>query len=88
MLLEAQGRGDRGIALPMRNFGARWEWVNNATPQPLYPGEIFALRFVQETGWAPGPVWTCKENKKYFFLLHNVSNSDHEAHSNYILIHG
>jgi hypothetical protein len=66
MLLEAQGRGDRGIVLPLRNFGAKWECVNNATPRPLYPGERFAVRCVQEVGWALGPVWMDKEKKNFY----------------------
>jgi hypothetical protein len=31
-------RGSRGIA-PLFNLGARWGWVVNATPWPLYPQE-------------------------------------------------
>ena len=34
-------RGSRGIAfLCLSNLGARWEWVANATPRPLYRREI------------------------------------------------
>jgi catalase len=32
-------RGSRGIALLFFNLGARWGWVVNATPRPLYPRE-------------------------------------------------
>jgi hypothetical protein len=31
-------RGSRGISL-LFNLGARWRWVVNATPRPLYPRE-------------------------------------------------
>ena len=29
----------------------------NATPRPPYPRERDLVPFVQEAGWAPGPVW-------------------------------
>ena len=41
--------------------GARWGWVVNATPRPLYAGED-PVPIVQEAGWVPGPVWTGAEN--------------------------
>jgi hypothetical protein len=41
---------------------AQREWVVNATPRPLYPRERFPLLVLQETGWAPGPVWRGAEN--------------------------
>ena len=34
----------------------------NATPWPLYPRGRDPVTNVQETGWAPGPVWTGTEN--------------------------
>jgi hypothetical protein len=37
-------------------------WVVNDTPRLLYPGEKESIPIVQETGWAPGPVWTGAEN--------------------------
>ena len=43
------------------NLGARWGWVVNATPRPLYPGTNLVLT-VQVAGWAPGPVWMGAEN--------------------------
>jgi hypothetical protein len=36
--------------------------VVKSTPQPLYPRERDPVTIVQETGWAPGPVWTGAEN--------------------------
>ena len=30
-------RGSKGTALSFFNLGARWGWVVNATPRPLYP---------------------------------------------------
>jgi hypothetical protein len=32
-------RRRRGKAVLFFNFGARWEWVANATPRPLYTRE-------------------------------------------------
>jgi len=53
-------RWSRGIAL-LFNFGARWGWVVNATPRPLYPRED-PVPIIQEAGWASVPVWTGAEN--------------------------
>jgi hypothetical protein len=44
------------------NLGARWGWVFNATPRPLYPWERDPVPIVSEAGWVPGPVWTGAEN--------------------------
>jgi hypothetical protein len=85
MLIEAQGRGDRGLALPKPTVGARWEWVANATPRST-PGKqsryaLYRLGGPQgQSGWGMG-------KKKYFFLR-QVSNSDHEARASCVLIHG
>jgi hypothetical protein len=46
----------------LSNLGARWEWVVNATPRPLYPQKTDAIPITQEAGCAPGRVWTCAEN--------------------------
>jgi hypothetical protein len=48
-------RGNRRIDFSFFNLCARWQWVVNATPQPLYPQED-AVPVVQEFGWAPGHV--------------------------------
>ena len=37
-------------------------WLVNATPRTLYPWEADQLSIIQETRWAPGPVWTGAEN--------------------------
>ena len=58
-------RPRRGVEVQLYTFfnlGTRWWWVVNATPRPLYPRERDAMPIVQETGWAPGQVWTCAEN--------------------------
>ena len=33
-------------------------WLANAKPRSLYRCETDPVPIVQETGWAPGPVWT------------------------------
>jgi hypothetical protein len=47
-----------GNAYSFFNLGARWDWVVNATPQPLYPRGRDPARIVQEDSWAPRSVWT------------------------------
>jgi len=47
----------RGIALLFHDRGTRRGWVVSSTPRPqLTPGKD-PVPIVQETGWAPGPVW-------------------------------
>jgi hypothetical protein len=53
--MEAQ-KGSRGVVYSFFNLGARWGWVVNATPRPLYARERDPVPIVQEAGWAPGPV--------------------------------
>jgi hypothetical protein len=55
-------RGSRGLALLLLNLGARWRWVANTTPWPLYPWEREPVPIVQQAVWAPWPVWTGAEN--------------------------
>jgi catalase len=43
-------RGSRGIALLFLNLSARWGWVVNTMPWPLYPQERKPVPIVQETG--------------------------------------
>jgi hypothetical protein len=50
------------IALLFFNLGARWRWVVNATPRPVYSRDIDPVPILQDTGWSPGPVWTGAEN--------------------------
>jgi hypothetical protein len=55
-------RGSRGIVLLFFNLGARWRWVVNAMPRPLYHQERHPVPIVQEAGWGPGPVCTGAKN--------------------------
>ena len=55
-------RGSRGIALPFLDHGTRMRWGVSSTPRPLFaPGED-PVPIVQETVWAPRPVWIGVEN--------------------------
>ena len=57
-------RGSRGtrIALLLLDHGTRKGRGVSLTPRPLFtPGEN-PVPFIQEPGWAPGPVWTGVEN--------------------------
>jgi hypothetical protein len=45
-------KGPRGIALLILNFGRPGHFTPGKDPVP----------FVQEVGWAPGPVWACTKN--------------------------
>jgi hypothetical protein len=44
------------------NLGARWRWVVNVKPLPIYSCERDLVPTVQEAGWTPGPVLTGEEN--------------------------
>ena len=50
--------GGRGIALLFHDHGIRRGWVVSSTLQPYFAPGKDPLPIVQETGWAPGPVWT------------------------------
>jgi hypothetical protein len=54
-------KGCRGLALLIRDLGARRGWVVSITPRPLSPGESPGTHCTG-TGWAPGPVWTGVKN--------------------------
>ena len=55
-------RGSRDIALPFLDHGTRREWGVSVTTRPLFTLGKDPVPFVQEAGWAPGPVWTGAEN--------------------------
>jgi len=50
-------RVGRDIALFFHDRGTRG-WVVSSTPRPHLSPEKDPVPIVQETGWAPGPVWT------------------------------
>ena len=51
-------RVGRGIALLFHDRGTRREWVASSTPRPHFTPGKDPVPILQETGWAPGPVWT------------------------------
>ena len=55
-------RGSRGIALHFRDHGTGKWWGVSLTPRPLFTPGKAPVPIVQETVWAPGPVWTGAEN--------------------------
>jgi len=58
-------RVGRGIALLFHDRGTRSGWVVSSTPRPHFtPGED-PVPIVQETGWAPGSVWTCGKSRPH-----------------------
>ena len=54
--------GSRGIALPFHDHGTRRGWGVSVKPRPLFTSGKNPVHIVQETVWAPGPVWTGAEN--------------------------
>jgi hypothetical protein len=63
--LEHVMKAQRGVELELYSFfnlGARWGWVVNVTRWPLYPWKSGPMPIVQETGWAPAPVWMGAKN--------------------------
>jgi len=69
-------RVGRGIALLFHDRGTRRGWVVSSTPRPHFTPGKDLVRIVQETGWAPGPVWTGGKSRP-----HRDSIPDHPARS-------
>ena len=51
-------RVGRGIALLFHDCGTRRGWVVSNTRRPHFTPGKDPVPILQETGWAPGPVWT------------------------------
>jgi len=51
-------RVGRCIALLIHDRGTRSGWVVSSTPWPHFTPGKDPVSFIQEGGWAPGPVWT------------------------------
>ena len=66
----------RGIALLFHDSGTRRGWVVSSTPRPHFTSGKDAVPILQETGWAPGPVWTGWKSR-----THWNSILDHPARS-------
>ena len=57
-------RRNTGIVQPSPILSARWGQVVNSMTWLLYP-QRDPVPTVEEDGWAPRPVWTNVENRKY-----------------------
>jgi len=55
-------KGSRCIALLFLDHSTRRRWSVSVTPRPLFTSGRDPVPIVQESGWAPGPVWTGAEN--------------------------
>ena len=66
-------RVGKDIALLFHDRGTRRGWVSSSTTRPHFtPGKDPVL-ILQETGWAPGPVWTGGKSRP-----HRDSIPDHQ----------
>jgi len=70
-------RGSRGIALLFLDHSTGRGWEASVTPQPLFTPGKDPVPIVQESGWAPGPVWTGAEN----LASTGIRSPDRPAHS-------
>ena len=70
-------RGRKGISLPFHDHGTWREWGVSVTPRPLFTPGKDPVPFVQEAGWAPGPIWTGAEN----LAKTGIRSPDRPAHS-------
>ena len=69
-------RMGRGIALLFYDRGTRRGWVLSSTPRPHFTPGKDPVPILQETGWAPGPVWTGENSRP-----HRDSTPDRPARS-------
>ena len=69
-------RVGRGIALLFHDRGTRRGWVVSSTPRTHFTPGKDPVPILQETGWAPGPVWTGGKSRP-----HRDSITDRPAHS-------
>ena len=69
-------RVDRGIALLFHDRGTRRGWMVSPTPRQHFTPRKDPVPILQETRWAPGPVWTGGKSR-----LHRDSILDRPARS-------
>ena len=58
-------RVGRGIALLFHDHGTRRGWVVSSTSRPHFTPGKDPVPILQESGWAPGPVWTCGKSRPH-----------------------
>ena len=56
-------RRSRSTSSPILNLGARWRWMVNMTPRPLYRREWTPVPIEQEAAWASEPGWTFRRKE-------------------------
>jgi len=69
-------RVGRGIALLFHDRGSRRGWVVSSTPRPHFTPGKDQVPVLQESGLAPGPVWTGGKSRP-----HRDSTQDRPARS-------
>jgi len=62
-------RMGRAIALLFHDRGTRRGWVVSSTPRPQFTPGKDPVPILQETGWAPGPVWTVGKSRPHRDLI-------------------
>jgi hypothetical protein len=78
--------GSGGIAVLIRNLGARWTWVVSFRHRPFYlRGKSPPVPIWQEAGWAPEPVWTRRRRENYSFR-YQESNSGRPSRNPAIIL--
>jgi len=55
----------RGIAVLFHDRGTRRGWVVSRTPRPHFTPGKDPVPILQETGWAPGPVWKGEKSRPH-----------------------
>jgi len=69
-------RVGRSIALLFHDRGTRRWWVVSSTPRPHFTPGKDSVPILQETGWAPGPVWTGGKSRPHRdSILNNPARS-------------
>ena len=58
-------RVSRGIALLFHDRDTRRRWVVSSTPRPHFTPGKDPVPFLQEAGWALGPVWTARKSSPH-----------------------
>ena len=54
-----------GVALFFHDHGTRRGWVVSSTPRPHFTPGKDQVPILQESGWAPGPVWTGRKSRPH-----------------------
>ena len=58
-------RVSKGLAPLFHGRGTRRGWVASSTPRPHFTPGKDPVPILQETGWAPGPVWKAEKSRPH-----------------------